>query len=124
MVWPDTLACVTAKTRIQSVLDWLRAGYPGGVPGPDRVPLLALLRTTPLTEEELNEVIREVAAFEADAPPGHLIDVDEITRFVEGVAHHDPAPEDVTRIAARLAAAGWPLAGVDGDDVFDSPAAD
>ena len=42
---------MTVKSRVSRVLDWLRAGYPGGVPGPDRVPLLALLRNTPLTEE-------------------------------------------------------------------------
>ena len=35
------------KPHVRSVLDWLRAGYPGGIPGPDRVPLLALLRDTP-----------------------------------------------------------------------------
>lgn len=113
-----TLVIVTAKTRMQAVLEWLRAGYPGGVPGPDRVPLLALLRTTPLTEDEITEVIRQVAAFEAGAPAGHRVDYDEISRFVEGVTHHDAAPENVKRVAARLAAAGWPLAGVDGDEVF------
>ena len=35
---------MTATSLLHSILDWLRAGYPEGVPGPDRVPLLALLR--------------------------------------------------------------------------------
>ncbi len=98
---------MTAKTRARKVIDWLRAGYPGGVPGPDRVPLLALLRNTPLTEAEIREVVREISAAESKAPPGHVIDADEIETFIEGVAHHDGGPENIQRIADLLAAAGW-----------------
>ena len=108
------------KSRIRAVLEWLRAGYPGGVPGPDRVPLLALLRSTPLTDDEIKEVVREIAAFEAQATPGHVVDYDEIARFVEGVAHHDSGPENVRRVAVQLAAAGWPLAGIDADGIWES----
>ena len=104
---------MTAKSRAQSVLNWLRAGYPGGVPGPDRVPLLALLRDTPLTEDEVKEVVREIIAEEQNAPAGHLIDHDEIERFIEGVAHHDGGPENIRRVAAKLAAAGCPLDSLD-----------
>lgn len=106
---PETLIGVTAKTLAHRVLEWLRAGYPDGVPGPDRVPLLSLLRNTPLTEEQLVEVVREIAEEESHAESGHKIDRDEIERFIEGVAHHDGGPENVRRVAARLAAAGWPL---------------
>ena len=75
---------VSAKSRIQAVLEWLRAGYPSGVPGPDRVPLLALLRSTPLKDDEIKEVVREIAAFEAGSPAGHEVDYDEIASFIEG----------------------------------------
>ena len=109
---------MTAKSRILAVLDWLRAGYPSGVPGPDRVPLLTLLRSTPLTEDEIREVVRQIAATEADAPKGHRVDTDEIKSFVEGLTHHDAGPENVKRVAARLAEAGWPLAGIDPDDLW------
>ncbi len=98
---------MSAKSRVQSVVNWLRAGYPGGVPGPDRVPLLALLRDTPLTEDELKEVVREIAAAESQAPGGHVIERDEIEHFIHGVAHHDAGPENVKRVAEILAAAGW-----------------
>lgn len=37
---------VTTTSLVSSILSWLRAGCPEGVPGPDRVPLLALLRAT------------------------------------------------------------------------------
>ena len=98
---------MTAKSRVQSVLNWLRAGYPGGVPGPDRVPLLALLRNTPLTEDEVKEVVREIVAAEAGVPAGHAIDRDEIEHFIADVVHHDGGPENVKRVADKLAAAGW-----------------
>ena len=56
------------------------------------MPLLALLRNTPLTEDQIKEVVREIADEEAKAPPGHEIDHDEIEKFIEGVAHHDGGP--------------------------------
>ena len=94
---------------MRSVLDWLRAGYPGGVPGPDRVPLLALLRDSPLTEEQIKEVVREITAHEAEVLADGVIDRDEIEKFIEGVAHHDGGPENIKRVADILAAAGWKL---------------
>lgn len=96
-----------------SILQWLRAGYPEGVPGPDRVPLLALLRATPLTEDEIKRVVRNIP----DADTGGLTDGeitrDEIAEFISDVTHHDAGAENIQRVAARLAAGGWPLAGVD-----------
>ena len=105
---------MTATSLFQSILQWLRAGYPEGVPGPDRVPLLSLLRNTPLTDDQINEVVREITEEEAKARPGHEIDHDEIEKFIEGVAHHDGGPDNIRRVAAKLAAAGWPLAGTGG----------
>ena len=108
---------MTTTSLLSSILNWLRAGYPEGVPGPDRVPLLALLRSTPLTEDQIKEVVRNITDQEAYAPAGHKIDHDEIEKFIEGVTHHDAGPENIQRVAAKLAAAGWPLAGVgDGSD--------
>jgi endonuclease III len=104
---------VTTTTLVHSILNWLRAGYPEGVPDHDRVPLLELLRNTPLSEDQVKEVVREIVEEEAKAPAGHEIDHDEIEKFIEGVAHHDGGPENVKRVAAKLAAAGWPLHGVD-----------
>src|SRR5262245_28763843 len=51
---------MTTTSLLSSILNWLRAGYPQGVPGPDRVPLLALLRATPLTEDQIKEVVRNI----------------------------------------------------------------
>jgi len=107
---------MTAKSRVRSVLDWLRAGYPGGVPGPDRVPLLALLRTTPLTEDEVKQVIHEITADGSDALADGVIDRDEIERFIADVTEHDAGPENVQRVAEILKAAGWKVEDLDGPD--------
>ena len=95
-------------------MQWLRAGYPEGVPGTDRVPLLALLRATPLTEDQVKEVVRNLTAEGSTALADNSIDEDEIVAFIKDVSHHDAGPENIKRVAAKLAAAGWPLAGVDG----------
>jgi hypothetical protein len=104
---------VTTTSLLSSVLNWLRAGYPEGVPGPDRVPLLALLRSTPLTEEQIKEVVRNITTDGGPALADGEIGEDEIAGFIKDVSHHDAGPENVQRVAAKLAAAGWPLAGVD-----------
>jgi len=103
---------------LRSVVRWLQVGFPNGVPGPDRVPLLALLRGTPLTEEQIREVVRHIsAAAGSSATVDHSIDRDEIAEFIAGVTHHDAGPENIRRVAAALAAAGWPLAGIDVSEV-------
>lgn len=104
---------MTTTSLLSSILNWLRAGYPEGVPGPDRVPLLALLRATPLTEDQIKEVVRNITAGGAAALADGEIGEDEIAAFIKDVSHHDAGPENVQRVAAKLAAAGWPLAGID-----------
>jgi hypothetical protein len=110
---PSNDTCsVTATSLVHSILDWLRAGYPDGVPGPDRVPLLALLRATPLTEDQIKDVVRNITADGSTALADGVIGEDEIAAFIKDVSHPDAGPENVQRIAAKLAAAGWPLTGV------------
>lgn len=101
----------------RSVVRWLTAGYPEGVPGPDRVPLMALLRSTPLTEDQIKEVVREITKEGSPAAADGVIDRDEIAEFISGMTHYDAGPENVIRVAATLAAAGWPLAGIDVSEV-------
>jgi hypothetical protein len=105
---------VTTTSLFGSILQWLRAGYPDGVPGADRVPLLALLRSTPLTEDQVKEVVRHITAKDSAALADGEIGEDEIAEFISEVTHHDAGPENIRRVAAKLAAAGWPLAGVEG----------
>lgn len=103
---------------LRSVIRWLQAGYPDGVPGPDRVPLLALLRSTPLSAEQVEEVVSNLTAKGSPAVADGVIDGNEIAETISGLTHRDPGPENVRRVAATLAAAGWPLAGIDVSEVI------
>jgi hypothetical protein len=93
------------------VIQWLQVGYPEGVPGPDRVPLLALLRSTPLSEGEITEVVDAIDEEDLSAAG---LGRDVLADFISDMTNYDAGPENIARVAARLAAAGWPLAGIDG----------
>jgi Protein of unknown function (DUF3349) len=103
---------------LRSVIHWLQAGYPEGVPGPDRVPLLALLRSTPLSSDQLAEVVRNLTSKGSPAVADGVFDGNEIAKQISELTHKDPGPENVRRVAATLAAAGWPLAGIDVSEVI------
>ncbi len=103
----------------RSVIRWLQVGYPDGVPGPDRVPLMALLRSTPLTDDQIRDVVRKITAQEGSPDTvDHPIDRDEIAEFISDMTHYDAGKENVIRVAATLAAVGWPLAGIDVSEVI------
>lgn len=92
---------------LAKIVAWITAGYPEGVPGPDRVPLFALMRQR-LTDDEVKAVTRELMN------RGEFDRVDigvQITQLTDEL----PAPADIERVRARLAAKGWPL-----DDPRDS----
>jgi tellurite resistance protein len=108
---------MTTTSLLASILNWLRAGYPQGVPTHDRVPLLELLRATPLTEDQIKQVVREITSDGSSAVADGEITKDEIAEFISEVTNHDAGPENVARVAAVLAAAGWPLTGVASADV-------
>jgi hypothetical protein len=103
---------------LRSVIRWLQVGYPDGVPGPDQVPLMALLRSTPLSADQLKEVVSNLIAKGSPAAADGVIDGNEIAETIAELTHRDPGPENVRRVAATLAAAGWPLAGIDVSEVI------
>ena len=106
------------RNFLRSVVRWLQVGYPDGVPGPDRVPLMALLRSTPLNEQQIREVVRRITVEEGSPETiDHAIDRDEIAEFISDMTQFDAGKENVIRVAATLAAAGWPLAGIDVSEV-------
>jgi hypothetical protein len=83
------------------IVAWLNAGYPDGVPGPDRVPLLALL-TRRLSDDEVKAVAQDLI------DRGEFDHVD-IGVLITQTTDELPAPEDIERVRERLAAKGWPL---------------
>jgi Protein of unknown function (DUF3349) len=40
------------------------------------------------------------------------VDRDVIADFISDMTQYDAGPENIARVAARLAAAGWPLSGI------------
>ena len=92
------------------MIQWLQVGYPDGVPGPDRLALLELLRSSPLLSE--NEITEVVDSIDEEELSNSSVDRDVIADFISDMTHYDAGPENIARVAARLAAAGWPLSGI------------
>ena len=93
-----------AEGFVASIINWLRAGYPEGVPTHDYFPLLAFLHNT-LTEAEYAEVIELIEHRNPDP-----VKVSTIRKASQRVTSEEtPNEADMRLIASRLAAAGWPL---------------
>lgn len=88
---------------IARLVEWLRVGYPGGVPDRDYIPLMAVLRRR-MSDEEITELGRElvregiVPADRVDVGVGVIRTIDEL-----------PTPQEISRVVSRLRAAGWPV---------------
>jgi Protein of unknown function (DUF3349) len=90
---------------LSKVVDWLRAGYPEGVPQHDYIPLFALLGSQ-LTNDEVS-IIADELSFSADPESADAIKKAISTVVSSG---HAPSDADIARVRAHLAAGGWPLA--------------
>jgi hypothetical protein len=86
---------------LSSIVSWIRAGYPEGIPPTDTFPVLALL-TRRLSNDEVKAVARELMQ------RGDFDNVD-IGVLITQATDQLPSPEDIERVRARLAAKGWPL---------------
>jgi uncharacterized protein DUF3349 len=92
---------------LAKIVAWITSGYPEGVPGPDRVPLFALLKRR-LTDDEVKVVAKELMdRGEFD----HL----DIGVLITQMTDELPGANDIERVRERLAAKGWPL-----DDARDA----
>jgi hypothetical protein len=88
---------------LNSIITWLRAGYPEGVPDVDYLPLFALLASE-LTDSDVNAIALELEG--ASNPQSAQAIRDAIKNVTDGKA----SDADVARVRARLAGGGWPLA--------------
>jgi hypothetical protein len=86
---------------LAKIVAWITSGYPDGVPGPDRVPLIALLQRR-LSDDEVATVVQELLA------RGEFDHVD-IGVLITEITDELPTPDDIERVRQRLAAKGWPL---------------
>lgn len=91
----------------QSVLSWLRAGYPDGIPPQDYIPILEVIQRRLTTEE-----IASIADGLADQVDGtdQSISRADIEAMIRETVYQQASDGDVARVSARLAAGGWPLA--------------
>lgn len=86
---------------LSSIVSWLRAGYPEGIPPTDTFAVLALL-TRRLSNDDVIAVAHELMQ------RGDFDDID-IGVLITQVTDDLPAPDDVERVRQRLAAKGWPF---------------
>jgi hypothetical protein len=86
---------------LNSVVAWLRAGYPDGIPPTDYFPVLALLSRR-LSNDDVKLVARDLMQ------RGDFDHVD-IGVLITQLTDELPSPTDVERVRERLAAKGWPL---------------
>lgn len=107
---PGPAAPAPADGVVARVVAWLRAGYPTGVPETDYLPLLGILQRS-LTRDELEQVVRQLLsdAVRADAA-GEEFSAARMRQRIEETLLGPALPEDLVRVSARLASAGWPLA--------------
>jgi hypothetical protein len=88
-------------TFLAKIVAWITAGYPEGVPGPDRVPLFALLKRR-LSDDEVKAVAKQLKDLDE-------FDSADIGVLITQITDELPASDDIERVRARLAAKGWPL---------------
>lgn len=96
---------------VQRVVNWLRAGYPDGVPAQDYVAVLGILRRT-LTPAEVDRVVTELTrnAENGDAQNGEgAVSRADLDTSIRKVLLGPALEEDIVRVSGRLASAGWPL---------------
>jgi hypothetical protein len=117
---------------LNSIVCWLRAGYPQGVPDQDYVPLIAILSRR-LTSDEVaavaTELARQVALgangeaadrhHQVEVPNGQgalsnghprsgrgLVDNGDIGVMITKITNEMPRDEDIDRVRSQLARAG------------------
>ena len=83
------------------IVAWITDGYPEGVPGPDRVPLFALLKRR-LTDDEVKAVAKELT----DRGEFDAVDIGVL---ITQITDELPDAQDIERVRNRLATKGWPL---------------
>lgn len=94
---------------LSSIVTWLRAGYPEGIPPKDYFPVLALLARR-LTNDEIIAIANELMR-QGELP----IDNIDIGVAITQLTDELPSLEEIERVRARLATKGWPLDGPHGN---------
>ena len=84
---------------LQAIVDFVRKGYPQGVPEHDYLPLFALLRRR-LSDDEVSELASELAEQSPDPAA--------ISAAIERLTAETPSETDIERVNEKLRAVGYP----------------
>lgn len=95
------------SSSVSRVLEWLKAGYPEGIPPRDYPPVLGVLRRA-LTESDI-EAIADELAMRSVSNGAEPVTADQVRRMVREHAFQACTPDDIARVSALLARGGWPL---------------
>lgn len=83
---------------LQSIVDFVRKGYPQGVPQQDYIPLIALLARR-LSDEEVTAIADDLTPADGDRKV--------ISDAIQRLGHQQVSETDVERVRDRLKSAGW-----------------
>lgn len=88
------------------IIEWLRDGYPDGVPHGDYIPLVALLRRQ-LTDDEVTQVSAGLIR-KSPRTPEAISKIDAAIAITK-VTHELPHEDDIARVRRHLECSGWPF---------------
>jgi hypothetical protein len=88
---------------IAKIVNFLRAGYPQGVPPTDTFALLALLRRR-VSDDEVIEIATQLIEH-GDLP----VQATDIRVMITKITDQMPSPEEVERVKNHLQTRGWPI---------------
>lgn len=97
-----------SESPVAKMLNWLKAGYPQGIPQHDFPSVLMVLQRN-LTEVEIESIADDLAlkSVSNDSEP---VTAQDIRAMVREHVFQTATPEDLRRVSALLAHGGWPLA--------------
>ncbi len=99
------MTTTSSEAFVQRAIAWVRSAYPDGVPTSDRMGLIRVLNER-LTPQEMDTLVRALPDVNGYGNVKETRKAKNLRkRFAASVT-----PIDRYRVAARLAAGGWPLA--------------
>jgi hypothetical protein len=89
------------------VVNWLRVGYPEGIPQRDFPSVLLVLHQN-LSDDDI-ETIADELALQSVSNGSEPVSAEQIRAMVHDHAFQSATDEDLRRVSAVLAQGGWPL---------------
>jgi hypothetical protein len=97
-----------SESPVAKILNWLKAGYPEGIPQHDFPSVLMVLRRN-LNDGEIVSIADDLA-LESVSNGSEPVTAENIRQMIREHAFQSATPEDLLRVSAVLARGGWPLA--------------